>query len=221
MRENEWNILAKSPLFAGIDREELETLLSQASAYQEAYQSGDAVDFQHEGVGRIGVVLSGGFIVQSAPESEAVLNTLKPADCFGVSVLYQSCGAKTRISCQKAGKVLFLDTQKLDCFWESPHFRENLIGFLTDRIRFLNQKIACFTASGATQKLSRHLLESTTEDNAKVTVASFAALARTLDLGRASLYRAMESLEEAGAIKKEQKQIRVLSRKKLINFIKK
>ena len=215
MTQNEWIVLSECPLFYGCERAALSDVLIKAHAYKEDFVPGDVIRYQSKDAARIGIVLRGKLVVQSAPESDAILNALSPGNCFGVSVLYQSCGAKTLVRCQKNASVLFFDTDHLGFFWEDPLLRQNLIRFLTDRIRFLNQKSACFTASDAATKLVVYLLANTGDDKNVCRFTSFAALARSLDLGRASLYRALDALESAGAIQKGSKQITVLSREKL------
>lgn len=89
---------------------------------------------------------------------------------------------------------------------ESRPFREHYISFLTGRIRFLNQKIGYLTAGSAEFKLSHYLL-SLGEYQTVVLPISMSALAEMLDLGRASLYRAFDTLTEDGFISKQGKTI--------------
>ena len=51
--------------------------------------------------------------------------------------------------------------------------------------------------------------------------SSMTDLSMRLNLGRASLYRAAETLEELGAIAREGKRVKVLERETLIGIVKK
>ena len=86
----------------------------------------------------------------------------------------------------------------------------NYIKFLSGRIEFLNLKIDAFTATDAAQKLSLYLYNSTSEETKNLT-----ELAKRLNMGRASLYRAVEALEKEGIIEKNGKKITVKHRELL------
>ena len=87
----------------------------------------------------------------------------------------------------------------------------NYVRFLSDRIRFLNSKIATFTADSAKSKLMRYLvsqaeLQNNPEGNVVLPV-SCQKLAESLNIGRASLYRAFEQLENDGLIRRSGKAV--------------
>ena len=77
--------------------------------------------------------------------------------------------------------------------------------YLSARIRFLTRRIEALTAGDSASKLLSYLLER--EQDGKVDIQSCAELARRLDVGRASLYRALDSLETSGDIRREGKKI--------------
>ena len=67
---------------------------------------------------------------------------------------------------------------------------------------YLNKKISTFTAGNADCKLALYLIEN--NENGKLnSTLSMSALASTLGVGRASLYRAFDKLENANLIKKD------------------
>ena len=77
--------------------------------------------------------------------------------------------------------------------------------YLSARIRFLTRRIEALTAGDSVSKLLSYLLER--EQDGEVDIQSCAELARRLDVGRASLYRALDSLETSGGIRREGKKI--------------
>lgn len=94
---------------------------------------------------------------------------------------------------------------------DCPAFRRSYIAYLSERIHFLSRKVEGLTAPKVTGKLSRWLLESGREEVS----CPATELSRRLDVSRASLYRAFEELERAGAIRRAGKTIVILDRRVL------
>jgi len=89
-------------------------------------------------------------------------------------------------------------------------FRMNYIRFLSERICFLNTKIACFTAGSPERKLASFLLSGCPDGSDRYSLIINAnSLSEMLNVGRASLYRAFEKMEADGLITKDGKQITV------------
>mgnify|MGYP002803240419 CR=1 FL=1 len=94
---------------------------------------------------------------------------------------------------------------------DCPPFRQSYIAYLSGRIHFLSRKVEGLTTPKVTGKLSRWLLESGRESVS----CPATELSRRLDVSRASLYRAFEELERAGAIRRTGKTIVILDRRVL------
>ncbi len=154
---------------------------------------------------KLGILLSGELLVKN--HSGVLLNRLTPGSLFGVSTLFcENTSHVTDIFAAKKSEVLLICEDALTgILTENPDLFRNYIGFLTDRIRFLNRKIDLFSASTAEQKLLVYLRHERKEENGAftVTLPSMAKLASLLGIGRASLYRAAEALEEQGWIRRE------------------
>ena len=98
---------------------------------------------------------------------------------------------------------------------ESPDFAENYVRYLSGRIQFLSGRLDAVSAVGAEGKLAQYLL-SADNGTGQVTISATQLSAR-IGIGRATLYRAFETLEGEGAIAREGKVIRILCREKLQN----
>jgi len=157
----------------------------------------------------LGILLTGSAIAYTPhPIKKVMLRTFTSGAVFGISDWYgkaESCFS--RIEASEATEVLMIEPEAVRrLLEESRPFREHYISFLTGRIRFLNQKIGYLTAGSAEFKLSHYLL-SLGEYQTVVLPISMSALAEMLDLGRASLYRAFDTLTEDGFISKQGKTI--------------
>lgn len=199
----------KCPLFRGSEPEKIQSLLKKTGSYSEIFSSGEAVLTKTEKCGRIGVILKGSLTVFSAEENGTPLNHLGEGNLFGVSVLFGNCGAETFIRAKTKAEVLFIDEEKTEPLWEDKIIRKNLISFLTDRICFLNRKIRSFTAGSAEGKLALYFAQNASEKGILTVNTSLSQLAKDLNLGRASLYRAIEKMETEGIITRDKKTIQI------------
>lgn len=194
-------------LFSGYEANKIPALLRRCRARKHSFAQGDEIEAE----GCLGIVLSGRVDVRSHGEKGALLNRIEAGGIFGVSYLFGSVGAGTRILCREAAGILLIESDSAEPLWEEKRVRQNLLSFLTDRICFLNEKIASLTAGDAEGKVA-HFLSAKADGEGVVTLdTSYSEWAGSLGLGRASLYRALESLEEKGLIRREKKRITLLS----------
>ena len=208
MKETEFATLARSPLFAGLPAQEIPAVLGKAGR-RAVFSEGSEIVLSDQTVRRLGIVLSGEVLVIGA--GGVPLNRIGPSGLFGAASLFgEGAGAPTRLTAKKAASILFLTEAETEALTSDPRIRRNLLAFLCDRIRFLNKKVATFSAADAPEKLTLYLKERC--KGGRVTVeGGLAQLARTLDLGRASLYRALDRLEQNGTIRRNGRIIEVLS----------
>lgn len=159
------------------------------------------------------LLLRGSVLVSSAGKGAAlVLNRLGAGDCFGVASLFGSRLWLTAVTaCEKSVLLLFSQKTVEELMKSDFTFARNYICFLTERIGFLNRKIAAFTAGSAEKKLAGYLLTLPAENGEITLPVSMVRLAALLDLGRASLYRAFAFLEESGQLTREGKTVRLTS----------
>ena len=136
------------------------------------------------------------------------------AALFGAGEIYV-----TRIRAMKNTRILFFAEDLIEeCLRTMPAFSVNYAAFLTGRIRFLNRKIGLLSGHDSRESLAGFLAGRARLTGKRVTVASYAQLAKSLNIARSSLYRAMDELEERGIIKREGKEIVIMDETALYNF---
>ena len=94
--------------------------------------------------------------------------------------------------------------------------RYQYISLLAQKTLYLNRKISCLTAGSAEQRLA-FWLDAHAIDDVVTLDMPMNALCTMLDIGRASLYRAFDKLEQDGFITKEQKTVRILDRDRMLH----
>ena len=78
---------------------------------------------------------------------------------------------------------------------------------MSDRIEFLNKKIATFSADSVEEKFASFILSEVKRTNSMNFTLNLSKTAMSLNAGRASIYRAIEALEKLSLIKFENKKI--------------
>lgn len=163
----------------------------------------------------------GAEVVRRRAGSEVFLRRIDAGDAFGAARLFSE--DSDYVTCVRAyyepTRVLFMpQTLAEDMMLAYPRAALGYIRFLSEKIRFLNSKMAAFTADGAAAKLAAYIRREADNDGVLTPGMPYRKLAGALGLGHASLYRALDALEEAGAIRKEQKTIFILDRGILSQF---
>lgn len=151
------------------------------------------------------VLLDGRAVVTSADGARNVrLRSVEPNSMFGIATLFsQTDTFPTRIYAATKCSVLFIEAEAFRrVILEDKEANAAFLRFLCERVVYLNKKIEGFTAGSAERRLALFLADNDV-DGVFTVEGSYAALAQTLDVGRASLYRALETLETEGWIEKK------------------
>jgi len=198
------DLLSHCFLFRTLPPEALPSLTQPLTA--EHYPPGAVIYTRTRFRKAMGVLLAGRLSVLKG--QELLLKTLEPGQCFGAAALF--CPAEdyvTTVQAKTASDLVFLPDQWLIAlFEEHPQTAVAYITFLSQRIRFLNRKIDSFTAPSVQEAVLGHLLALQRDGAAEIT-GGYSQLARTLNVSRASLYRALDALEEEGRIRRDGKRI--------------
>lgn len=216
MTTSELSLFLKTlPLFSGISTELLENTLQSEHAQLLSLASGEMPPSHCSEM--LGVVLSGRLLILSTDEARSVvLRSVEKGEIFGAASLFCEARAPlSRLKAKSASLLLFLDRAAIHSLLRAdPDFMDAYLRLLATRIEFLNAKIRAFTAGSAERRLALWLKDHAEGDF--VREINFAVLADVLDIGRASLYRALDKLESEGLILRNGRDICILSPDDLI-----
>ena len=197
-------------LFHGLSEEQLQ----EADRYLSPpvlYKKGDLIYDTHNFQKALGIVISGNITV-CPPQGNGqplILNRLHVGDVFGAAALFDATASDyvTELTAATAVSVRYISQEKMiELLTAFPRITQNYIVFLTGRIRFLNRKFAALTGGNAMRRLYEYCLSHQSDDGIIRFPASMTELAHVLNMGRSSLYRALDTLIDEGIVSKSGKE---------------
>lgn len=202
-------------LFDSVKPETLSNLIDDISPEIKEFSHREIIYSPNDYEKKIGFIVRGECIVeQLKSDGKAVpLNVLRRADSFGIMAVLSDEGEfPTRITAVKDSTVVFITNEKLLLILKKyPAVAMNLIYFLSAKIAFLNKKISTFTSVTVEDKLANFLLQEYRRLDSFEIPFSCQKAAKSINAGRASLYRAITALSESNIIKLENKKIYILN----------
>lgn len=210
-------LLSQSFLFNGIDIDTVRMAFESGDCSCLEFAMGEKIYTRNSFKKSMGIVLAGE-LKAFKPGSDGaglVLNTFFAGGIFGVAGLFNNTKQYvSEVVAVKPSRVLFLPQQLLHRLFEQ-NFRiaENYISYLSNRICFLNSRIDNFTGGSAECRLAAFLLSLSGRSENPLLFdlpCTLTQLSNTLDMGRASLYRAMDSLTGLGVIQRVGRTISVM-----------
>lgn len=216
MTENDARLLEKamgrSKIFSRCSAEDMTRLAHSGAFALIAASDGEEINTGEPPFPGLGVVLCGRFIVWRCDCGHMVtLNELSTGDSFGAAAMFSDgkCEQVTQVLAKGASKLAVIredDFRRM--LLENADICTGYITFLSDRIRFLNGKVRTFSGSTSAKKVANALLSS--QQDGICAVGSCAEFARRINIGRASLYRALDSMEQDGLIRRSGSSIEII-----------
>ena len=211
--QNILSILSENRIFSVLSDSELSDILSDDRCKFERYNSGDTVYDSDSFMRAVGIICDGKIRVSRVGSGNRVtLNILSRGELFGVAALFgDEDSFVTSVTAAEKSEIFFIpDAVIRKLIRTNSGFAFAYIGFLSDKIRFLNRRIAEFTAGSTKCKLAEYLISHENDCD-----MSMVQLASALGMGRASLYREIDELTSRGFIRKDGRKIIVLDREGL------
>lgn len=222
MRKNE-DILQNLFLFHNLSHSEIMAVTDNKPLNVCSYAKGDVIFSPNGYDENVGFILSGRCEVRRAKHDGAsvVLNILNKYDSFGVIAAFSCEDFPTDIYAVSAVEILFFSKSQIIEFMEKNHkISLNMIEFLTDRINFLNKRIATFTCTTVEEKLASFLLSQYARYKTPQIPFNCQKTSAVINSGRASVYRALTALADAGYITYDTKKIIINDPKELERTLK-
>lgn len=216
-------VVAESFLFKGIDFDEIDSKNNiSASIRTLHYAPGDLILSSDNPTDALCILKSGKARITSyTADHETVIKFVLPGEVFGAATLFSAVSHSTKVYAVGEAEVIFINKDTICKLIEgSSTVALNYINFLSDKISFLNRKVSAFTAANAEIKLAMYLYGNVDQNGSVIPKTSMSELADQLGIGRASLYRVIDSLSLAGIISYNGKHFEILDSAALLKLVK-
>lgn len=171
------------------------------------FNKGEVIYDENRFLKSIGIVLSGKARAVSL-NGEVPLSYFSKGNVFGAAALFgENKEYISRIEAVSDCTVQFIEQETLtQLFRADEQVAVNYISFLSSKIRFLNGKLSVMMQEGVEGRLYAYLYKLGEEGySGKLT-----ELSKTLCMGRTSLYRSLENLEQNNLIVRKDGKIKVI-----------
>lgn len=221
MKKSILTSLSECQLFAGIEEERLKSIAENFMTVSQCEKN--EIIFSESSYTRSLVIILKGraSVIKNSGKSKILMSVLTKGDVFGMATLfYEKESYLTEITAlEKTTMAVFSKENVKKLFEQYPAVSENYITILSEKIHFLNRKISTYTKPETIQKVAAFILQNADDEKTAATLPySITDVAVALNVGRASVYRAFESLENDGIISRNGKKIIINSPDTLDNI---
>lgn len=219
LTKEELSCVAGTSLFSGYSEDALSELLELCRPERRRYPKHSIIYSQREFHQELGLLLSGSILVS---KGELVVSHLEEGALFGAAALFnEETDYVSTLRALAPCDILFFSQGAIQLLLDrEPMARQNFVRYLSQRIRFLSRRIDALTQNTGEKKLSSFLLQHMGPDGSIQPIRSMTELAARLNMGRATLYRELQKLEEQGVLTRKGKEITVKEPEQLSRFYK-
>lgn len=210
MFEEYVEILSKTPLFRGMEENEISTMMGCMKPKVSSYNRNNCIVISGAVFENIGIILKGEATVskENAAGTRTIMTFLEKGDIFGEMIAFSSQTTwPATVQAQEDCMVFFLPRGKIvgECDRMCPWHRlliNNFLRIISERALMLNKKVEYLTIKSMRGKISTFLLEQyrITGDKNIVLPLKRNELADFLNVSRPSMSREMCKMRDEGII---------------------
>jgi CRP/FNR family transcriptional regulator, dissimilatory nitrate respiration regulator len=204
------DIIKKSPLFSGIKKEDLGSLLHCLAPKINNYSKNETIVNEGESVERFGIVLDGEAVItkENADGTRVIISIVKKCDLFGEMLVFSSHKAwPVTVMVPSSCKVLFLTNSDMvarcgnNCSWHIS-LLQNFMNVISDKSLMMNKKVDYLSMKSIRGKIAKYLLEQYQMDGNLNLILPLKRneLADFLNVSRPSMSREMCLMRDEGIL---------------------
>lgn len=213
------NILAHTPLFAGLTMTQLDNVSS--GMVDRHYDKGQIIFFEGAPADGVYIVAQGRVkIYKSAIDGrEAILHIFGAGEPFGEVAVFQGGTFPAHAIAVENSRILFLPKNSLvESIGRDATLALNMLGALSLRLRQFTKKVEALTLQETPQRLAAYLLNASElkdgADSFSLDITK-GLLAGMLGTARETLSRALSKMAEQGIVQVKGREITIINREAL------
>ncbi len=220
LQKNIREYLCKNSILRHAHPENLDAYLTDKNVYLKKYTAGEIIISPECKEKYVCIIMTGRAIVATSTSPDnTLLKIINENDVFGIANLYSDNESFPSVITAKGDTTaILIDGGAFKALIEND--KEMLISYLSllsNKIVYLNKKISTLTAKSTEKKLCVFLAENERDGVFDQTV-SMSSLSEMLNIGRASLYRALDALSYHGLIIRDGKKILIPDKYALLQY---
>lgn len=198
------------PLFHGIEKDEMVSLLQCLTPKIQSYSKNETIVTVGESIDRFGLILEGEAMIvkENAVGNRVIMTVVKKGDLFGEMLVFSSHKTwPVSVRVQTSCKVLFLSHADLinrcanNCTWHTSMLH-NFMKIISDKSIMLNKKVEYLSIKSIRGKICAYLLEQYQKTKSNTIILSLKRneLADFLNVSRPSMSRELCQMRDEGII---------------------
>lgn len=208
--------LKQSPLFAGMNEEEIQKCLVCSKSEIVRYEKEETIFYQQDEPRYLHVLLEGSVAVcrDSVSGKRSIIATFsRPGELFGEVFVFLGkkeydnyAQAAAPAAVLQMPKIFLYHTCGQNCGYHQALI-SNMLSILAYKAYYLNQKLQVVSGATLRQKIARILLQSAAADGSVALAMKREELADFLNVARPSLSRELLKMQEEGLLRLDGRQI--------------
>ena len=220
LQKNILEYLQNNSILKHAQSKNLSAYLSDETIVLKKYTSGDVIISPDCKEMYVGIIMTGSAVVATSTSPDnTLLKMIRENDMFGIANLYSDNESfPSVITAKSETTAILIDGDAFKKLIEND--KDMLVaylGLLSTKIVYLNKKISTLTAGSTEKKLCVFLAENE-HDGVFDQNVSMSSLSEMLNIGRASLYRALDALSYHGLIIRDGKKIIIPDKYALLQY---
>ena len=221
-----FEILKASPLFSGLEIQEINLLINNSSHQVKQFSDKEVLAYSGETVEKAMIILEGklqGEMVDFAGNSLKI-EEIEPPQMVAAAFLFGSQSVfPVNLSALSDGKMLIIfKNDFIQLLSADQRVLKNYLNIISGKAQFLSQKITFLSFKTIKEKIAYYLLQNYKSDN-QIIIKHLrqTGLAEMLGVARPSLARSIGEMESDQLIKWERNQVEIINLKSLQSLLRK
>lgn len=217
-------IIQLSPLFKGLSAEQIDKLFANLTFSRKKFEKGLYIVSRGDNCDNLMIILSGSVRGEMTDFSGKVLKIedMRPPQALAPAFLFgENNEFPVDVTANEACEILIIPRRSvLELMQLEKIFLVNFLNFMSNRAKFLSDRIWLLSFKTLREKISQYLLEHAKDGNKFQLSESQQNLAEYFGVARPSFARALGEMQEEGLIKVDRRNIEIIDKQKLIDIIK-